>query len=152
MDTLKRLLQQALGDADFKQLDDAQSLAVLDLLNAVVLADGELSEAEANAVSRELLGVPWSFELPRKEVEEHVERSRKRISKLRGAKSMRSFVEKTAAKLPDGALREKIARMMVLVAAPEGINDAEESALQAFAEVSGIPPQRLKALKDAAGV
>jgi uncharacterized tellurite resistance protein B-like protein len=152
MDMLKRLLQQALGDEDFKKLDDAQSLAVLDLMNAVVLADGELSEAEAHAVSRELLGVPWAFDLPRKEVEEHVERSRKRISKLRGAKSMRSFVEKTASKLPEGALREKIAAMMVQVAAPDGINDAEESALQAFAEVSKIPPQRLKAMKDSAGV
>jgi uncharacterized tellurite resistance protein B-like protein len=138
MKLIDSIISWLLAEERFSALTADQSLAVVDSLLAMVMADERITDEEWRRLRREIARLPWAWREEHDEVEERIEDARLRVERLRAEIADGRFARDIAARLPDAPVREAVYRMMVAIAQSDGLEDCEQVELESFRTAFGL--------------
>lgn len=137
-----------LDHRDLEEMDDAQRVALLEMLVTGVLADGKVTPDEVRRFDEIVLELPWGMDRP--VLEAVVKGTQERVAALQTAEEIRDFVIAMATRVQSATLRDKLVFTMASVMSADGeIHRLEKNVLGMFVLAFGITRERLAAIKDA---
>jgi uncharacterized membrane protein YebE (DUF533 family) len=136
------------NEDDMKFISQEQKGAVITACVAAAMADGTINKEEVARMSQEFLKIPWG--IPLQLVTEVADQAQKKLGELKDAAGVMSYIQRTAAFLPPGPIREKTLYLIASVMlADKNLDQGETVVLTAFAEAFAIPQDRLQAIATA---
>jgi uncharacterized tellurite resistance protein B-like protein len=133
---------------EMRALSDAQKDAIIDVVIAGVLADGQIADAEADKVDSEFRKLDWGRSV--EEMEEKVKQSFTRINAFTSPEQAFGLVKSAAETLADPALREKtFALLMTVMYADRKMSPNEKTVLTVFATAFQLPLPKLAEMAEA---
>jgi len=133
---------------EFQRLDDKQKDAVLDVIIAGCLADGQLVDAEVSRFDSEIRKVPWGHS--EAEMDAKIKASFEKINGFTDPQQAIDLVKSAAAALTDPTIREKTFHLLATVMyADNKMTQNEKTVLTAFAVAFQIPVPKLAEISQA---
>jgi uncharacterized tellurite resistance protein B-like protein len=140
-----------LTESDFKAMDEAQRVAVLETMVIGLVADNNVNPAEIRRFDEIVIGLPWGIE--REVLIGLVKGAHQRITALKTPAEVHDYVIGLSTKLPTPELRDKVVFTMATIMFSDGeINQFEKNVLGLFVTTFGITSDRLTAIRQALGL
>ncbi len=113
-------------DPDFQGLSDEQAEAVVDALVAVTFSDARLAPEEVRVFDQALERLPWRWAHDARSRERVISSAREKADGLADPAAAKALADSVAARLPQGAVREKVLGLCRGVAMADGTEEEGE--------------------------
>ncbi len=127
-------------------MDDAQRVALLEMIVTGVVADGKVTPDEVRRFNEVVLELPWGMARP--VLDAIVKGTQERVAALQTPEAISDFVIGLATRVTSPKLRDQLVFTMMSVMSADGeVDQREKNVLGMFVLAFGITSDRLTAIK-----
>jgi uncharacterized tellurite resistance protein B-like protein len=135
-----------LDSRDLEAMDDAQRVALLEMLVTGVMADGKVTAEELARFDEIVVDLPWGLDRP--VLDALIRGTQQRVASLKTPDAVSDFIIGLAGRVPSASLRDKLVfTMMSVMSADHEVDRREKNVLGMFVLAFGITSERLSAIK-----